>query len=253
MALILIGLGLYGDENKERILKYVESADVIYIERYTSPLGSIPSYILEAGGDKVVLVSRKDLEEGGSEVVEEALNKNVVVITPGNPMIATTHSYLIIEARKMGVKTEIVHGTSSICAAIAESGLHIYKLGGVSTVVRGEKASVDRVLKIIRDNLMRGLHTLLLLEYASDEDYMMSPPEAINILLERDSEGVLSPSRMVVVLCNLGREDMRICVSTIGELASMPSTGDDWGTCILIIPGELHFMEREYLDILNRC
>lgn len=252
MVLILVGLGIYGDENRDRIIKLIKECDVVYLESYTSPIMNYPEF-LEAAGDKLRTVSRRDLEEYSDNIVREAVNRRVVVITPGNPLIATTHVQLIIEARRLGVDVEVIHGTSAICAAIAESGLQIYKLGGVATIMRKEKSPSNRAYLVVRDNLQRGLHTLLLLEYDVSENYRMSPKEAIRILVSYDDEGVLSESTKLVVICNLGSKDKRICVCNIGDVLRGRVAFSSNDVCVVIIPGDLHFVEEEYLSLLPRC
>lgn len=253
MPLILVGLGLYGDENRSRILKLVEDCDVVYLERYTSPVGSIPKYLVESAGSKLRIVSRRDLEDYSSKILGEAVDKKVLIISPGNPLLATTHIQLVIDARRIGIETDVIHGTSAICAALAESGLHIYKLGGISTVVRREKASSERTYRVLRENLERGLHTMLLLEYDESEGYRMSPREALNILLSYDDKGVLGMDRVVVVVCNIGLDSRKVCVCSVGDIISGRVVFDPMDVCIVLIPGDLHFTEEEYLDLLPRC
>lgn len=253
MPLVLVGLGLYGDENKSRLLRLIKNSDVVYLERYTSPVDRVPDYIVEVAGDKLQLVSRRELEVYSDRILDDALDRNVLIISPGNPLLATTHIQLLIDARRKGIEAEVVHGTSVICAALAESGLHIYKLGGISTVVRREKASSERTYEILKDNLKRGLHTLLLLEYDEAEGYRMSPKEALDILLSYDEEGVLDEERLVVIVCNIGLDNKRVCVCKVGDISSGQVAFGSMDICIVLVPGSLHFTEEEYLDVLPRC
>lgn len=253
MPLVLVGLGLYGDENKSRILSLIAGSDVVYVERYTSPVERLPKYIVEAAGDKLRFVSRRELEDYSDKILDEAMDRNVLILSPGNPLLATTHSQLVIDARKRGVGVEIIHGTSAICAALAETGLHIYKLGGISTVVRREKASSERTYRVLRDNLERGLHTLLLLEYDESEGYRMSPKEALTILLGYDEAGVLNRDMLVIIVCNIGLDNKKVCVCSVGDLVDGRANFDPSDICIVVIPGSLHFTEEEFIDLLPRC
>ena len=56
-------------------------------------------------------VGRKDLEEKFSQVVIKELEKgDVAILVPGDPLVATTHIALIIDAVKHGFSFEIIPG-----------------------------------------------------------------------------------------------------------------------------------------------
>lgn len=60
--------------------------------------------------------------------------KRAVLVTGGDPMLATAHAAILALARRRGYRVEVVPGVSIICAAFSLSCLSIYKLGGVATV-----------------------------------------------------------------------------------------------------------------------
>jgi len=252
MPLFLAGLGIYGDENSERIKRLAEECDVIYFETYTSPFNSIPSFLDEFRW-KIRRVSRGVLEEESDKILREARDKKVLIITPGNPLIATTHINLIIDARRLGIDTDIIHSTSSVCAAVAEAGLQIYKIGGVATVMRREKSSSLRAYELLRENADRGMHTILLMEYDAVENYIMSPAEALSILLEYDVDGFLKSIENIVVVCNLGSINKKVCVMSVNDVLSGELYFSNNDVCIMIVPGKMHFVEKEYIDTLPRC
>ena len=68
-------------------------------------------------------------------------------------MVATTHSDIILQAKKQGIKTKIIH-SSSIFSAIAETGLQIYKFGKTTSIPYPEgKYMPTSPYKVVKDNL----------------------------------------------------------------------------------------------------
>jgi diphthine synthase len=95
--LILAGLGLY-DENDMTLktLKFAKKVDKIYAEFYTAVLtGTTIEKIEEVLGKKIHVLSRKDVEYNGYKLIEEAKDKDIMFLTAGDPMVATTHVDLV--------------------------------------------------------------------------------------------------------------------------------------------------------------
>ena len=253
MALYLIGLGIYKYPCiPNDVFKLISLAEEVYLERYTSPLQSnMDSLSKILGVKKITLLGRRDLEDKSLDIIKMAKNKDIIILIPGDPLIATTHTSLIIEAKRLGIDVKIIHSSSALCAAIGESGLHTYKFGPYGTIIRPEKGSSKRCYEILVDNLSRGLHTLFFLEYDYESNYIMSPKEAIEILETYDDKKILDKDRIVIILCGLGSEDEFKFAYTIDEIKSMEQIYLD-GPCIIIFPGELHFTEREYIDLILR-
>lgn len=248
--LCLIGLGLY--DEKDVTLKGVEvakSCDRIYAELYTSPWQGSLENLEGIIGKKIVVLQRSDLEESSKKLVEEAKESDIALFVPGDPLVATTHPSLITDARKKGIVIKIIH-SSSILSGIAETGLQIYKFGKTATVAYPEKNFFPKTpYKILEKNKKSGMHTLLLLDVKSDKKKYMTVREAIEIMLEIESQekkGVFTESTKCVGVARLGG-DALIKYASAKELKST-----DFGKPphVLIIPGELHFSEKEYLEAL---
>jgi diphthine synthase len=248
--LTLAGLGL-GDE-LDLTLREVEvakKADKVYCEFYTGKWAGSIEGLQNLIKKQVYVLGRKDLEENSSRILSEAREKDILIFTQGDPMVATTHSSLLVEARNMGIETKIIHN-SSILSAATETGLHIYKFGATVTIPFPEK-TMGRLSKsvydLIKDNRSRGLHTLCLLDISADARSFMTPTEAAGILLAMErtfGEGVIESSQKVVVFTKAGQGSSlfydEIEEFQAGKVSSTPS--------ILIIPGRLHFTEEEYLQ-----
>ena len=57
----------------------------------------------------------------------------VVLLSYGDPYIATTHIELRTRAIEEKIKTQTIHASSSLTSMIGECGLHYYKIGRVCT------------------------------------------------------------------------------------------------------------------------
>jgi diphthine synthase len=253
MALYIVGLGIYKYPCIPlEILELISDIDVAYLEKYTSPIDIDPDKLAKILGIKrIIILERRDLEDKSTEIIKKALDKDIVILVPGDPLIATTHTSLIIDARKIGVDTKVIHSSSALCAAIGESGLHTYKFGPYGTIIRKEKGSSKRCYDILVENLERGLHTLFFLEYDYETNYIMTPREAIEILKSYDEKDILKEDRLIIILCGLGSKYEFKRAYTISELKGMEQIYLD-RPCIIIFPGELHFTEREYIELILR-
>jgi diphthine synthase len=242
--LSLVGLGLNNEKDLTlRGIELAKSADKVYIELYTN-LWKGKTELEKIIGKEIVELKREDLEQKSEKIVEESKSKDVVVFIPGDPMVATTHIMLVRDARKQGIKVNIVHN-SSIISAIAETGLHIYKFGATATVPFPEKTSgnlPNSVYDVIKMNKKNGLHTLLLLDILPEK--CMTPNEAIEILLKTEQErkeNVFTNDTDIVVFARAGSEDSSINFGRVKEL-----TDKDFGKppMVIIVPSNLHFSEK---------
>ncbi|HIQ13534.1 MAG TPA: hypothetical protein EYH44_04030, partial [Thermoprotei archaeon] len=189
MTLYLVGLGIYSEPSlPKKWLDKIIRSKYIYFERYTSPspydINFLRTYL---GRDDIKYIKRIDLEMNTEDLVEKAVDEDVSLLIYGDPLIATTHKSLILTCVDKGVKYAVYHNLSSYLYAISESGLDIYKIGVIGTLVRGGIEINRSTLKKIRFNLENGFHSPILLEYSADEGYMMHPVEAINIIRREKS------------------------------------------------------------------
>jgi len=249
--LTLIGLGLHSEKDLTlRGLEEAKKADKVFIELYTSKWHGSLKELEKLIGKKIEVLSRKDLEEESNKILEQVKTQNIAIFVQGDPLIATTHTSLILEARKLGIKTQVIHN-SSIVSAVGETGLHIYRFGPSVTIPFPEKTKdkpPESVYEVIKMNKARGLHTLCLLDFIGEKNNYMSPKEAMEILLEIENkrkDGVFTEETDVVVFARAGSEDSLINYGKVKELIEM-----DFGEppAVLIVPGILHFTEKEYLE-----
>ncbi|MFA4701168.1 diphthine synthase [Pyrococcus kukulkanii] len=250
MALYFIGLGLY--DEKDITLKGLEIArkcDYVFAEFYTSLMaGTTLERIQELIGKKIKVLSREDVEINFERIVLPlAKDSDVAFLTAGDPMVATTHSELRIRAKKMGVKSYVIHAPS-IYSAIAVTGLHIYKFGKSATVAYPEgNWFPTSYYDVIKENKERGLHTLLFLDIKADQGRYMTANEAMELLLKIEDmkkQNVFTEDTLVVVLARAGSLEPTLKAGFVRDMIR-----EDFGKQphVLIVPGKLHIVEAEYL------
>jgi diphthine synthase len=245
--LTFVGLGLGPKGVSLEGVEELKSADVAYLEYYTSP--HEPSLLKELEtvvGKRLTIVDRSFVEDG-SKILEEASTKKVAIAVQGDPMIATTHGELRARAARAGVETRIVHGATIASAAASESGLHYYKFSKTVTVTRETVGKLTQVYHTLHQNLLEGAHTLLLLEYDVDSGEGVSPADAIAGLLLAEGNfkrGVVGDATFAIVISRLGRADRSLAA---GDLAGLARRDYGQPPHSVIIPGRLHFTETEAL------
>jgi diphthine synthase len=244
--LSLIGLGLYGCRGISLSgLDAVKKAERIYLETYTSPIKIDLDELQKLIDEDVVLLGRRDIEEGDILLSQEG---DVALLCPGDPLIATTHTSILLEAEERGIETRVYHAASIYSAAIGESGLHVYKFGRTATLTMSGEFLPFSTYDALCENLERGLHTLLLLEYDVERGVGISIVEAFQRLFEMEEKrgrGTVSSDSVSVVLCGLGGPKEMKVAGRIKDLAevSFPDM-----PLVIIVPGGLHFTEKKALD-----
>jgi len=250
--LSLIGLGLY--DEKDLTLRGIETAKKakkVYIELYTSHWHGSLKRLEKIIGKKIAVLNRKDLEEESGKILDGAGKTDVAIFVQGDPLVATTHIALLLEARKKKIKTKIIHN-SSIISAIGEIGLHLQKFGSTVTIPFPEKTKRTLPMSVydaIKANRARKLHTLCLLDIDPESKRYMLPQEAVRILLEMEkkrNEKVFIEETMIIAIGKLGSEEPIIEYKSAKD---MLSSYFRVYPAVMIIPGELHFTEKEFLMI----
>ncbi|MBI4163754.1 MAG: diphthine synthase [Candidatus Aenigmarchaeota archaeon] len=246
--LFLISLGL--SDEKDMSLKALEAAkkcDMLYAEFYTNRLETDVKKLSKLVGKEVKEIARSDLEEKSGKLIEEAKTKNVGIFVGGDALSATTHASIILDAKKAGVEAKIIHG-SSIFSAVAETGLHLYKFGATTTLCYPEKNYFPTsCYETILENKKLSLHTLILLDVKPDK--CMSIKDGFEVLLDIEKQKgkkLVTENTFFVAASNLGSEKQKVKYGKLKDLAKQ-----SFGTpAILVLPGDLHFSEKEFLEHL---
>ncbi|AEA47506.1 diphthine synthase [Archaeoglobus veneficus] len=237
--LTFIGMGLWDEKDISlKGLEEAKKADVVCVEFYTSRLmGTSLERIEELLGRKIRVLERSDLEENSGALIEEAKTKNVAILVPGDPMVATTHSALRLEAEQKGVKTRIIHGASISSAVCGLTGLHNYRFGKSATVSYPYGKPSATPVNVVHANWSVDAHTLLYLDL-HPEPMLIS--QAVEILRSAGLEDCFA-----VGIARAGSDEPVVKCDTLEKLKNH-EFGE--GLHIMVILAEtLHFMEYECL------
>jgi len=248
-----IGLGVSGiSELSDKTISIIKNADVVYLESFTSPISEDEKIQLEKISTGEFKIAKRWLVEDGNEILENAKERETVLISYGDPYIATTHLELKTRAMKDKIETKTIHSSSIVSSLIGEVGLQYYKIGKVLTIMNDSK-SIITPYNTIFDNLLHRMHSVVLLEYNEDKSFFLEPQDALSMLLdceEKQKRKVISSKTFVVIASRIGRNNQRIISGNIDNL--MKSKFGEPPHSI-IIPGKLHFTELDAVKMITEC
>jgi diphthine synthase len=260
----LVGLGL-GDmkDITVRGLEAVRTADVVFLEAYTSFLIHSTQKELEDFYQHPVVIADREMVESG-DVLAEATTKNIVLLVVGDVFGATTHSDLMVRCREQNIPTSVIHN-ASIINAVGCCGLQLYRFGQVlSLCFWSDTWRPDSFYERLLSNRQAGVHTLLLLDIkvkeVSDENLArgrkiyeparyMTICQAIDQLVEVESYkkgGAIDLTTTTCVgLARVGSATQQVVAGTLEQVR-----GIDFGAPLhsLIIAGDVHECEEDYLN-----
>ena len=254
----LIGMGITGYKGISLYaLDTLKKCDIIYFERFTSllyeeDLISLNSLIEGYNNRNKMIPAQRWFIEDGKQILEQARDKNVALITYGDPLVATTLSELEVRARKNSINVDIIHAASGITSLIGECGLHIYKFGRAVTMISDPHSALS-VYNIIFDNLLSGNHTLIMTEYNNDHNkiFFLDPVQVFKMLIEVEKDikyNVFSEETFIIVASRVGTEQKKIIS---GKIKSLIGMSFETGPHSIIITGSLHFTESDAIRTLT--
>ncbi len=238
--LFIIGLGLNIKGISLEGIEAIKKSKEIYLESYTI---SYPYNIKEL--EKVIKRKTIILERSGVEefkFLNNAKKRNIALLVYGNPLIATTHISLIEEAKKRKIKTEVIH-SGSILDAVGETGLQVYKFGKIASIPKWEEKNhytPNSFMEVLIANNKIKAHTLFLIDIGLEFKDCLS-----QLIKSSEPHGI--KINTIIIGEKLGNKDSKIYYGTINELKDKKIK---FPYCI-IIPSELHFAEKEYLEKIN--
>ena len=248
-----VGLGISGSKSiPVEAVEVLSKADIVYLEQFTSPIGKSDVLKIKKMTKGEFKQGKRWIVEDGNEILKHAKTKKVVLLSYGDPYIATTHIELRARAIQEKIKTHSIHASSSLTSMIGECGLHFYKIGRIATIM-SEMKSLTTPYYVIYKNIIEGNHTVLLLEYNQDRDFFMDPKDALLGLIETEKgqkRNVVESSTYAIVASRIGFNDQSIISGKISSLKKI-----DFGKPphTIIITGRLHFTESDALKILGKC
>src|SRR3989344_2754343 len=125
--LYLIGLGLRVEHLTLEALATIKECKALFVETYTSAYSQGTIEDLEKTIDKEILkLGRKAVEEGFDEILSAAKGTDIALLVFGNPLTATTHVQILLDAKEKGIECKVIPGIS-IVNYLPFTGLDAYR------------------------------------------------------------------------------------------------------------------------------
>ena len=274
-GLVLIGMGPGGIAGMTRAaIQAATNADHRRYEAYTALWSAEDLEVLENEIGQIQRVMRPEVEEP-LELLELAKNEVVALLVVGDPLQATTHVDLQLQAIEAGIECSVIHGVSITGLVTGAIGLSNYRFGRQTTLTYPYGGWVaTSPLEVIALNRKQGLHTLALLDLdptgeGTGGQKPMQPLDASQAIIrmaqkladglehlpretgfddlkfESSSEICDDISSLMIVLCSdMGTDDQSISYLSVGELAEA-KTGR---LHCLVIPAEPSDVEANALN-----
>ena len=248
-----VGLGISGiSELSDNTISVIKNADTVYLESFTSPISETEKEQLANMCDGEFKIAKRWLVEDGNEILENAKKREVVLISYGDPYIATTHLELKTRAVTDKIETKTIHSSSIVSSLIGEIGLQYYKVGKILTVMNDPKSMITPY-NTISNNLLSKMHSVILLEYNEDKSFFLAPQDALSLLLDAEkiqNGKIISLDTFAIIASRIGKSDQNI---TSGKISNLIKKEFGNPPHTIIIPGSLHFTESNAVKIVTDC
>ena len=248
-----VGLGISGiSELSDSTISVIKNADIVYLESFTSPISETEKEQLANMCDGEFKIAKRWLVEDGNEILENAKKREVVLISYGDPYIATTHLELKTRAVTDKIETKTIHSSSIVSSLIGEIGLQYYKVGKILTVMNDPKSMITPY-NTISNNLLSKMHSVILLEYNEDKSFFLAPQDALSLLLDAEkiqNGKIISLDTFAIIASRIGKSDQNI---TSGKISNLIKKEFGNPPHTIIIPGSLHFTESNAVKIVTDC
>jgi diphthine synthase len=251
-----------------------KAADFRRYEAYTAlwPENELKS--LENDIGTIEKVMRPEVEEP-AELLNLAKENLVALLIVGDPLQATTHVDLQLQAIEAGVECTVFHGISITTLVTGSVGLSNYRFGRQTTITYPYGGWVaTSPLEVIAANIYQNQHTLALLDLdptgaGTGQQVPMQPKDAVKSLelmydkLKSTYESIEVESALdsmkveayslfldknlaeigVVLCADMGTDDENVIYTTIGELSDV----DGGRLNCLIFPSNTSEVEEKAL------
>lgn len=264
----LIGIGTRKEHINSEMFEAIKNSKKVFLEYYTcfyeTPFDELSKYI----GKEVTIANRELIESHiETEIINPAKDEDIALLVLGDPLIATTHTDLLLRAKEMKVETK-VYNNISIGNYITRTGLQFYKFGKITSIpFFSEKFMPRTPYLVFMDNYKMGAHSLFLLDLNPSNDIaykgkerFLKAGDALQFLLDipklmLEEEEILESDANFIdeetpaIICSrLGFSDEEIIYDDISGLIKLDKAKNFKEPLCVIIPGDMHEMELKYLE-----
>lgn len=223
-------------------IKLSDRCTIKYLDIYTTTIDS--KLVDELKKRLGVQPADRSTLEDFNKIINAAKKQDVCIYVYGDPFIATTHHALKIEALKRGIAVKSIYGSSFLNALLGETGLHIYKIGFIGTLLVNDSSSAQYIYRNVKKSLEIGRHSILII-YSPNNDLTLK--SALSLLISAENnykEGVFEPDAELIVAGDLGKEEQEIVA---GKIKDLEQREYNHRIFVIVVPTELHFTEEESL------
>ena len=229
-----------------------KSADFRRYEAYTALWPADELAKLEEDIGDIEMVMRPEVESP-TELLDLAKNHLVALLIVGDPLQATTHVDIQLQALEAGINCIVFHGISITTLVTGAVGLSNYRFGRQTTITYPYGGWVaTSPLEVIAVNLFQNQHTLALLDLdptgaGTGKQIPMQPGDAyvsLDLMKEKLSSNISDmpedntidsmkklafkefidkdlDSIKVVLCADMGTKDEKITYTTVGNLKNL--------------------------------
>ena len=264
----IMGIGYKKEHINLEMLKVIKSSSLIFLETYTSFYEDSLRELSKFINKEIIVCDRDDIEINiDKKIFHEAKTSDIVLMIIGDPLIATTHTDLILRCKELKINFK-VYSNVSVINFICNTGLQFYKFGKITSIPFFSEKFMPRTPYLIYvDNYKMGAHTLFLLDLNPNEDiaykgqekylkasdalkFMLDIPKFMleNEEIEEKEASFIDEETLGIICSRLGFEDEKILYGTISNLIEYDVKNNLKEPICLIIPGDLHEMELKFLS-----
>ncbi len=225
--LILIGMGLDGINGMTvDAINAAKNADFRFYESYTALWSDDALDGLKNEIGDISTVMRPEIEMP-EKILNLAKEHSVAVLVVGDPLQATTHVDLQLQAIENGVDCKVIHGISITGLVTGAVGLSNYKFGRQTTLTYPYNGWIaTSPLEVIALNKIQNLHTLVLLDLdptgeGIGQQKPMQPQDAkvaFELMAERLDSGISDFANY----SNLDLLKIEACMKICENIGDMP-------------------------------
>ena len=229
-----------------------KSADFRRYEAYTALLPADELAKLEEDIGDIEMVMRPEVESP-TELLDLAKSHLVALLIVGDPLQATTHVDIQLQALEAGINCIVFHGISITTLVTGAIGLSNYRFGRQTTITYPYGGWVaTSPLEVIAVNIFQNQHTLALLDLdptgaGTGKQIPMQPGDAyasLGLMKEKLSSNISDmpedntiesmkklafkeftdkdlDSIKVVLCADMGTKDEKITYTTVGDLKNL--------------------------------
>lgn len=229
-----------------------KSADFRRYEAYTALWPADELAKLEEDIGEIEMVMRPEVESP-TELLDLAKNHLVALLIVGDPLQATTHVDIQLQALEAGINCIVFHGISITTLVTGAVGLSNYRFGRQTTITYPYGGWVaTSPLEVIAVNFFQNQHTLALLDLdptgaGTGKQIPMQPGDAyvsLDLMKEKLSSNISDmpedntidsmkklafkeftdkdlDSIKVVLCADMGTKDEKITYTTVGDLKNL--------------------------------